>query len=208
MAIGLAVAVIVGAVLVVTEVLHFGSSSSTAAADTRPITLPDSLNGLTNYAATVQAKAGSSGRSEGPMTTNEHMVSLTETAYQKAFAGAATTVRSYATSDLMGIYTVIAVRASAPRLVAGPINNPADLGLARDQQAIETIGDQQCNVVSVEVVPSGHTVDSSKLLTAACQRTGSGLTVWAFGGGVDGPAGQAQITGLVDAAYASVSSGK
>ena len=58
------------------------------------------------------------------------------------------------------------------------MNDPADLGLAR------------------------------KLSTATCQRTESGLTVWAFGGGVAGAAGQAQITGLVDAAYNAVSGGK
>ncbi len=209
-ALGLAVAVLIGAVLAVTKVLHFGSSSpSTAAADTRPITLPDSLGGLSSFDAVVTAKATSgTAKPSTYLVTDHNRVTLTQAAYQKAFGGAATTVRSYATSDLMGFYTVIAVRASAPGFVTGPINNPADLGLARDQQAVDTVGDQECNVVSVEVVQSGNTVDPSKLLTAACQRTGSGLTVWAFGSGVDGPAGQVQITGLVDAAYATISSGK
>lgn len=206
-ALGLVVAVLIGAVLAVTKVLHFGTSSaSTAAVDTRPITLPDSLGGLSSYEAAVTAKVtGSAAKPSTILASEKDRTALTQAAYQKAFGGAATTVRAYATADLMANYTVIAVRASAPGLVNGPVNNPADLGQARNQQDIETIGDQQCNVVSIEIVPSGQSVDNNKLLTAACQRTGPGLTVWAFGSGMDGPAGQAQITGLVDAAYSAVS---
>ncbi len=39
-------------------------------------------------------------------------------------------------------------------------------------------GDQECNVVAVMVGTAGRAVEENQLLTAVCQRTGPGLTVW------------------------------
>ncbi|GGM06718.1 hypothetical protein [Nakamurella endophytica] len=204
-AVGVAVAVVVGAVLLLTGAAHWGSSTSAAtpAPDTRPITLPDSLAGFRDVQAVMGERSGSSTQAQAQRSRIEHTVARTTEAYQRAFGGAATAVRLYADDRLEVTPTVIAVRAPSPDLLNGPVGDPADLRLAALPQAVSRVGDAECLVVQTQTVVAGKTVDPEKVLTAACHRSGDAASIWVYGNG-QGTDGQRQMLALTDAAYAAV----
>lgn len=208
-AIGVVAAVLVGAVLVFTNVLGFGSNDETAGPDTTPITLPTQLGGLRDQLDVTEDKAKNSTDAEKAHTATkarlDHTYALTTERYQQAFNGAAVAVRSYADDELQFLPTVIAVRASSPGLVNGPISDPADLGVAVSASApyVQQHGLVECLLVSTETVLPGHEVDPDRLLTTTCRRANDAVTVYVHGLG-EGTAGNNQMVALTNAAFDAI----
>ena len=209
--IGLVIAVAVGGVLAATKKLHFGTVAA-ATADTRTITLPQSVNGYQDLVAANKALlAGSSSASTRQSTivasqqANQAKVkSLTVAAYQAAYDGAAVDVHGYADAKLEHFVTVIAVRAGSPGLTLGPVTDAAYLGLAVNQQEVKAFGDVDCRVAHTNAVPAGKTVDPADQITTVCQRSAGALTVQVFGSAFDGADGQQAMVSLTNAAWAAV----
>ena len=140
--IGFVVALAVVGVLLLTDVLSIGSSGDSATtADTRPITMPETLGGLRTTVAVTVDKAGADQAKSFEERTGR-TIERTVASYQQAYGGAAAGVQMYASDDLLFLGTAIAVRAQAPGLTTGPVPDPADLGLAQNQQEVVTVGER------------------------------------------------------------------
>lgn len=211
---GLLIAAIVGGILAVAGVLHFGSQSDEPArVSSAPLTLPSSLPGLQDLVtvtAAAQKKSSRSAESQAAFLAKqkanaEKVSSMTREAYQKANPGAAVAFAQYADSALERYVTVIAVRATYPGLTNGQVIDPAYLGLAVAQQRIESFGDVQCLLVQTESVRVGQTPDPKRQITTLCQRSGPALTVQIFAGGrYTGNEGRQAVVDLVNTTFATL----
>ncbi len=203
---GVVLAGVVVAVLVAVGAMHFGSvDSSKAKVDTKAIVLPNGLGGFQDTVAASRAKGGSPANIAKLKARLDKVASLTADAYEQAYGGAAAAVRAYSDASLEHSATVIAVRASAPGLTDGVVQDAESLGLAVPYEAIGQFGDVSCTVHRQTTVPAGQTVDPNDAIYTFCERTGPGLTVVGTGSGFNGESGRKQITGLVDAAFDAVS---
>lgn len=202
-AVGLVAAVLVGAVLVLTNVLNVGSDDTAAGPDTRPITLPATLGDVRD--AVEVSKDKSKKPVDELAARYQRTYALTVKRYQQAFGGAAVAVRSYADADLMFLPTVIAVRAPSPGLINGPVPDLNDLELAASPStpSIQQDGQVECYVASSQTVPKGKTVDPEDEFTSVCHRSSDTLTVYVHGLG-RGPQGHTQMVKLTDAAFEAV----
>ncbi len=133
--VGLAVGIGAGALL-------FGSDDSstkttsagspTAGASTKPVSLPSTLGGFRDLVDVVRTKAPKPDQVKRQSDNQSKVRSATEAAYSKAFGGAATAYRAYSDGALLKTPYVIAVRAPAPGLTIGRVEDPAFLGLRPD----------------------------------------------------------------------------
>ncbi len=203
-ALGLVLAVVIGAVLVLSKAMSFGSGDHPAAADTRAVALPEELGGLKDIdkASDAVSTKGSAER----RARNAHTYVRTQRQYAAAFGGAGVGVRTYADQGLEFLGTVVAVRAPSAGLTIGPDADPADLGLGAPQREIKHFDDLECLVVNVQTVMKGQQADPEQQTTTLCRRSNSTVTVEAFGNG-RGPAQQKLIIALTEAAFAAVSGG-
>ena len=210
---GLLVAAIVGGVLAVAGVLHFGSATSEpprVSADS--ITLPATLPGFQDYltaskVARTKSSSGSSARAtqflEAQRANSEKVSGLTREAYQKANPGAAVAFGQYADAEIEHQFSVIAVRATYPGLTNGPVIDPAYLKLAVAPQRIQVFGEVQCLVASGST-RAGQQPDPKQMFTGVCQRTGPALTVLVYGGNFSGNDGQQAIVSATNAVWTAV----
>jgi hypothetical protein len=204
--IGLVVAVAAGAVLVLTKVAHLGSD--TAAVDTRPVSMPGTLDGLSTWLDASKAKGAKQQVLDSLQQRQEHTVALTSEAYGKAYGGAGTGVQGYANPDLSWLPTVIAVRAHMSGLVTGPVADPADLGLAVNTNEVISVGDVECIRTHTRQVPEGSQAQDEDTVTGVCQRSGPAFSVLVYGpGGADGAQGRDRMVALTNAAYQALSAG-
>jgi hypothetical protein len=203
--VGVAVGVGAGALLFGSD---DGSGAKSAAADTKPIKLPDTLGGFGDLVAVTASK--SNGDSQQVDRQRDHQAklkSMTEPAYSKAFGGAAATYRAYSDSGLEKTPYVIAVRAEAPGLTLGPVTDPAYLRLATPDREVKTFGEVSCQILWNPPTLEGKTPDPASQYVLNCQRSGSGVTVFVGGSGFVGPADVQAMVGLTNAAWSAVSGG-
>jgi hypothetical protein len=210
---GLLLAVVVGAVLAVTGVLHFGAEGKEPArVSSAAITLPASLPGFQDYvaankAARTKSSSGTSSSTtqvlEAQRANSEKVSSLTKAAYQQANPGAAVAFGQYSDATIEHQVSVVAVRATYPGLTNGPVIDPAYLKLTVAPQRIQSFGDVQCLVASAPT-PAGRQPDPKQMYTAFCQRTGPALTVLIYGGNFSGTDGQQSIVNLTNATWTAI----
>jgi hypothetical protein len=129
---------------------------------------------------------------------------LTLAEYRRAYPGAAVAYRGYANASLAIFTDVVAVRAPSPGLTIGPVGDPADLGLAMDEDTVESFGDVSCVVTTQEEVLAGQPVKPSSLIYGQCQRSGPHLSVFVRGSVLQGNGGRDAIVALTNAAYDAV----
>jgi hypothetical protein len=204
--IGIVLAIVAVAALLLTNVLSWGSSSNATdkPADSSPITMPDTLGGLQTMTAVLTAKDPS--KSAAVIDRNTRTADLTSKAYQQAYGGAAAAVQQYSNADLLFFGTAIAVRGESPGLTVGPVADPADLGLAQNVREVVTVGTAQCVVNHTVTTVAGKTPDPKNDVTSVCQRTGPGLTVQVFGnGGEQSGVSQQTMASMADELYAQLS---
>ena len=206
--IGFVVALAVVGVLLLTHVLSLGSGSESAtAADTRPITMPETLGGMSTLVAVTTEKGGAD-KGKQMQQRNDHTIALTTEAYQKAYDGAAVGVQLYTNDELLFYGTAIAVRAESPGLTLGPVSDPADIGLAQNMREIVAVGDAECLVVHTRGTRAGETPDPDDSITSLCQRSGPDGTAMVYGNaGRDGGATQTDVVKMVDELYAQLGTG-
>jgi hypothetical protein len=101
----------------------------------------------------------------------------------------------------------IAVRAPAPALTIGPIEDIGSLQLATPERAVVSVGTDSCEVAWTRITPAGHKPNPADEVAVACdERTGSGITVFVGdGGSFNGPSGIHALAALADAAWVAVS---
>ena len=209
---GLVIAVAVGAVLVATKKLHFGTVADPSAVNTAAVTLPNSLGAYQDYVTanrTVLAKSSMAADKKAVLLARQQanqtkVKGLTIAAYQAAYGGAAVDVHTYADSDLMHTVSAIVIRAHSPGLTFGVVPDPAYLGMAVNQQQVKSFGPVNCRIVQDGTTVAGAPVDPKKDITTACQRSDSGLTVQVVGGPFEGPDGQQTMVTLTNDAWAAV----
>ena len=180
-----------------------GSGGTTTTANTASIELPAELGSFTDLIDVTKSKSPTAQQIAGQQKRLDNTERLTKEAYSAAFGGAASAFRQYADETLKQTPAVIAVRAEAPGITFGPVNDPADLRLQNNQNEIEKVGDVECMVFSLPTV-RGQPVDPSSRRPNQCQRVGSGVTVFVYGGGFQGPEGIAAMAKLTDDAFAAV----
>jgi len=121
-----------------------------------------------------------------------------------AYGGAAVVVQRYTDADLANFVTLEAVRAQSPTPYV-PFVNAQDLGLAKPDQEIVTVGDVHCLVANLPT-EAGQQPQADSVNTLTCERTSAHLTVrLRFGGGGDLMHSPQQAAALVDVAWSSLS---
>jgi len=164
---GVVLAGVVVAVLIAVGAMRVGSAdSSKAKVDTKAIVLPDGLGGFQDTVAASTAKGGSPANIAKLKARLDKVASLTTDAYEQAYGGAAAAVRAYSDASLEHSATVIAVRASAPGLTDGVVQDAESLGLAVPFEAIGQFGDVSCTVHQprpcLQARPSTRTMPSTR----------------------------------------------
>jgi hypothetical protein len=176
-----------------------GGGSTTP--DTKAIELPASLGSYKDVVDVTRTKSPSA---VGPQRARvASTAKLTTAAYSAAFGGAASAFREYADAGLEQLPAVIAVRAEAPGITDGPVVDPKQLGLREAPSAVRRIGDVEC-LVNSQPTPLTQPADPSRQTAVQCQRAGSGVTVFVYGGGFTGAKGVAAMAKLADDAFAAV----
>jgi hypothetical protein len=182
------------------------SGSGAGEVSTDPISLPEELDGLKEIVKAVEARGADSKAVADQVENQEHVAKATAAAYSKAFGGASAAYLSYADSGLEHMPYVIAVRAEAPGMTIGPVEDPSFLGLAKPEREVQSVGAVECQVLWSPPVTEGMKPDPSSELTANCQRTGSGATVYTGSAGYEGPSGLKSLASFTDAAWEAVTS--
>lgn len=206
-AIGLITAIVVCAALVLTGVLNFGSSNTTATNGT-PIELPTELAGMQDAMQVLKEHPDALADDADPAKVTAQAAEALRTAeqdYRTAYDGAGVGVRAYASASDQSITAVFAVRAPSPGLIDSPNLDPTHPNYSRIQRVVQ-IGDVQCQVLNVVAGSKGGDIDPTTDVTNFCLRTGSSLSVFVQWGTGDatGPDQQQQMTALTNAAFESV----
>lgn len=198
-AIGLVAAVIVGAVLMFTKVIGFGSDSDVAV-DGTAIALPAELAGYRDRADAVADKSEERGTEEQQRLQKTY--DLTTQWYQQAFDGAGVGVRTYSDDELTFFPTVIAVRAASPGLFTGPVVDRTIMKMEAGPGMYDRVveGDVECLSTSSVAVIEGKEVDPEDQLTTVCRRANDTVTVYVHAS-AKGPAGQQQMVEVTNAAF-------
>ncbi len=206
--VALAVGLGLGALLFGGNSSHTTSSSTTSkptAADTRPISLPASLGGFHDVVAAEAAKGAKASVLDSRKRAEATVTAATTAAYSQAFGGASAAYHAYADSTLLKLSYVIAVRAAAPGLTVGPVQDAKYLGLATPSREVKAVGSVQCQIDWSPPTVAGQTPPDSSELIDGCQRTGPGVSVFVSGGGFRGQEGLNAMVGLADAAWSAAS---
>jgi hypothetical protein len=185
-----------------------GSGSSggpSTAVGTDPISLPEEIDGLKELVKAVEARNSPAKLVEDQLKNQEAVAKGTEAAYSRAFDGAAAAYLSYGDAELLHMPYVIAVRAEAPGMTIGPVEDPSLLGLAKPEREVRAVGEVECQIVWSPPVTAGTKPDPSSELTTNCQRTGSGATVFVGASGYEGPSGLKSLSSFTEAAWEAVS---
>jgi hypothetical protein len=177
------------------------------AVSTDPISLPEEIDGLKELAKAIEARQSPAHLVEDQDKNQEEVANATDAAYSKAFDGAAAAYLSYADSELLHMPYVIAVRAEAPGMTIGPVEDPSFLGLAKPEREVRAVGEVECQIIWSPPVTEGMTPDPSSELTTNCQRSGSGATVFVGAAGYEGPSGLKSLSSFTDAAWEAVTGG-
>jgi hypothetical protein len=176
-----------------------------AAVSTHSITLPSTLDGFQDLTAAAKARGARPSVVSKQRADQVRVETATVAAYRQAYGGAAVAYRAYANPGLTLLPYVIAVRASSPGMVLGPVPDAAYLGLAKPPRQVVDSGPVQCEVDWEPPTAAGHPAPPSSELVAACQRTGGGVTVFTGeGGGFKGPSGLSRAVALTNAAFSAV----
>lgn len=171
---------------------------------TEPIDLPPELDGLKELVKAVEARSSDDKIVKSQVENQEQVAKATEAAYSKAFGGAATAYLSYADAKLLHLPYVIAVRADAPGMTIGPVEDPSFIGLAKPEREVRSVGEVECQIVWSPPVTEGTKPDPADELTTNCQRSGSGSTVYTGAAGYEGPSGLKELSSFTDAAWEAV----
>jgi hypothetical protein len=179
-----------------------GGGSGSALASKAPIDLPEELAGFTDVVVKAEQDKINPRAAEQQRTRIEKVAANTEKAYSEAFGGASSAFRVYADAALEKRPSVIVVRAEAPGLVIGPVEDPASLRLAAPPQEVKRYGEVSCHINSLQVTAEGQRPDPDNQAVVSCQRAGDGVTAFVYGaGGFRGTAGIQQAVDLTSAAW-------
>ncbi len=179
--------------------------TGTTAADTRPISLPASLDGYRDAADAMAARGTKASIVSAHRKNEAAVAAATQAAYSRAYGGAASAFRNYSDAGLSKFPYVIAVRAAAPGLTIGPVQDPKFLGLATPEREVKAVGAVQCQIDWSPPTVAGQTPAPSSELVVACQRSEGRVSVFVAGGGFAGPAGLAALVGLTNSAFSAAS---
>ncbi|GAA1972355.1 hypothetical protein [Catenulispora subtropica] len=126
-------------------------------------------------------------------------ITTTETTSTKnlsdAYGGATAVVRQYTDASLQNWVTLEAVRAESPKPYY-PYVDPAQIGMAKPDQDVETFGQVNC-LVHYTPVAQGQPEPPDQVLVMTCERTSAHLTVrlrFASGDAWHSPADAAALT--------------
>jgi hypothetical protein len=180
-----------------------GAGGTKSAPNTTAIELPATLGSYKDVIDVAKSKAPNGTTVAAQEQRQANAERLTTAAYSAAFGGAASAFRSYGDQALEQLPSVIAVRAEAPGITFGPVVDPKDLRLAKPQNEVQKIGEVECLVFWLPV-PEGQTPPGDQPNVRQCQRVGSGVTVFVYGSGFNGPAGVEAMAKLTDDAFAAV----
>jgi hypothetical protein len=184
-----------------------GTTGSGGEISTAPISLPDEIGGYRELVKAIEAKGSPSKVVESQSANQEKTAEATTAAYSKAFGGAAATYRGYADSELLKLPYAIAVRAEAPGLVIGPVEDPGYLGLANNEREVQSVGEVECQIAWSPPASKGTKPDPTSEVTTNCQRVGSGVSVFVGSAGFEGPSGLKSMAEFTEAAWQSVVGG-
>lgn len=201
--------IVIAAILFAAGGAHFGAGSSTGSVGTAPVPLPTTLGGFRDYATVLAQHTKRNPHDQKAVNQDRanqlKIARLTETAYRRAYGGAAVGYRTYSDRSLTHVVGVIAIRASSPRLTDGPVIDPASEGLAVAQTRVVEVGSVSCVVFAEQLTPAGSPIKPSSEVIQQCQRTGQGLTVEIYGGDETGDRGRQTMVAATDAAWAAAS---
>jgi hypothetical protein len=180
-----------------------GAGTTPATTSSQPLSLPATLGGYQDVVAALTAKGAKPPAIQAQTTHQATVKAATESAYTQAFGGAPSAYHAYSDGDLQAMPWLIAVRAQAPGLVIGPVQDIKYLQLGAPQRQVQTFGAVQCVIERKDVTPAGKTPDPDQQAATSCQRTGPGLTVFTGGIGFDGAAGVQRLVGFTNAAWSA-----
>lgn len=202
---GLVLAIVVGAVLGLTGVLRFGTGGSADGPDTRPLTLPDELLGMSDGLMVLAANPSVLGGDvpDDVVARARDELEMARSGYQQAYGGAATAVRSYASLTDQSSVVAIAVRSDSPGLTGGFTLDLRQLD-HDPYQRVETVGEVQCYVVNVSAASDDGDSSPDDDVTSFCRRGSDVLTIQVQGNGFTGPEGQQRMAEITDAAFGAV----
>ena len=164
---------IVGAALVGIPWLLFGTSGG--AANSSPLTVPDTLGGLERSQVAVGKVTDNTGVAKSEADRDDKDNRENAARVSAAYGGAAAVVQTYHDDRLERGYQLTAVRANTPGLIA-PYEDTELLGLAEPSQEVKEFGAVQCLVHHLATA-AGETPSADKTTVSSCQRSASGLTV-------------------------------
>jgi hypothetical protein len=177
-----------------------GGGGTSTAANTEAIALPATLGTYKDIVEVTKSKNPQGSAVASIEKRIGNTTKLTTAAYSDAFGGAASAFRAYSDNSLEQMPNVVAVRAEAPGITYGPVADPADLGLAKNQNEVQKVGEVEC-LIFWEPVIAGRKPEPRQEHVRQCQRVGDGRTAFVFGNGFDGPDGLSAMANLTDQAW-------
>lgn len=178
-----------------------GGAQGGPAVSTKPVDLPATLGPFRDIIAASKAKGQNGPALDNQVKHQARVKQKTVAAYSKAYSGASSTYRQYADENLERLPWVVAVRASSPGLVIGPVDDPEYLLLATPNHEVKESGQVQCRIDYSPPTVQGKKPPPESQLTTMCQRSADGLTVSAGGAGFEGPDGFQAMVDLTNGAY-------
>jgi hypothetical protein len=179
------------------------AGGATGAANPKPITLPANLGGYRDIVSVYTPKSTVAARTQRAHQATVNAATVAE--YRRAFGGAPVAYHAYADDKLLHFLAAIAIRAPAPGLTDGPVEDYKYLALSAPDHSVQQIGDVRCvvNLTMPQIAP--HKPDLSSEVPSLCQRSSRGITVVTQVSGFRGPAGVRQAGAFTDAAWSAAS---
>lgn len=194
--VGLVGAVVGALVAAVPLLLTRGGDSGGLGASKDSISAPDTI-------------AGYSQEVKNPKVHESTVKLLTSTAtvsaknLSDAYGGAGAVFRQYSDEGLQNMFSLEAVRAQSPKPFY-PYVDPAQLGLAKPEQDVETLGEVVC-LVNHQPVVAGQQEQPDQVHVETCERTAAHLTVRLRFQGGDSWHSLADAAALTDKAWSQLS---
>jgi hypothetical protein len=177
------------------------AGGATGAASPKPITLPANVGGYRDVVAVIGGKSAEAGRRQRPHQAAINAATVAE--FRRAFGGAPVAYHGYTDNQLLHFLAAIAIRAPAPGLTDGAVEDYKYLGLSAPDRSVQQIGDVRCVVVLTRPQIAPHKPDLSSETPTLCQRSSRGITVVTQMSGFTGVAGVRQAAAFTDAAWAA-----
>jgi hypothetical protein len=175
------------------------AGGATGAPNPKPIALPANVGGYRDVVAVIGAKSADAGRRQRTHQATINAATLAE--FRRAFGGAPVAYHAYTDDELLHFVSAIAIRAPAPGLTDGPVEDYKYLGLSAPDRSVQQVGDVRCVVflTAPQVAPRKPNLSSET--PTLCQRSSRGITVVTQMSGFTGARGVRQAGAFTDAAW-------